>query len=242
MRLISWNCQGAFRKKAAFILRQKPDILVVQECECIEKLVFASNTKAPTASYWHGSNLHKGVGVFSYSAFRFELLDIFNPAFRYILPFRVSGYGQHFVLLAVWAMDNKENRKASYIGQIWRAIHFYADLLNDPIILAGDFNSNTIWDRKDRDGNHSDMVAHLLQKDIHSIYHTHLQQDQGKEEHPTFFLQRNKKKPYHLDYCFTSKALCDKVRQVSVGNYRSWIRHSDHLPLIIDFDGITGSE
>jgi exodeoxyribonuclease-3 len=236
MRLISWNCQGAFRKKAGFILAQRPDILVVQECECIEKLLFQSPAQKPTDSYWYGSNLHKGVGIFSYSAFKFELLPVFNPAFRYILPLRVTGNGQTFILLAIWAMDDKENRKASYVGQIWRAIHFYAELLNETTVLVGDFNSNTIWDRKDREGNHTDLVLRLAEKNIHSVYHTHLRQEQGKEAHPTFFLQRNKKKPYHLDYCFTSKDWCDKLQQVSVGNFRRWIKHSDHLPLVIDFN------
>ena len=187
MRLISWNCQGAFRKKADYILRQKPDLLIVQECESIEKLAFEATKLKPTASYWYGSNPHKGVGIFSYSAWRFELLDIFNPAFRYVLPFRVSGYGREFILLAIWAMDDKENRKASYIGQTWQAIHFYTDLLNNSTVLMGDFNSNTIWDRKDRNGNHSDMVLQLVNKNIHSLYHKHFGQEQGKEEHPTFF-------------------------------------------------------
>lgn len=235
MRLISWNCQGAFRKKAAYILRQKPDILLVQECECIEQLVFPPKTPKPTASYWYGHNPHKGIGLFSYSDYRFELLDIFNPAYRYIIPFRVNGNGQNFVLLAIWAMDDKQNRKESYVRQIWHAIHHYEKILADTTILVGDFNSNTIWDRKDRVGNHSDLVARLAGNNIHSIYHRHFQQEHGKEAHPTFFLQRNRKKPYHLDYCFTSKDLCDKVQQVSVGSFRSWIKHSDHLPLVIDF-------
>jgi exodeoxyribonuclease III len=39
MRLISWNCQGAFRKKADIIMAQRPDILVVQECEHPDSMV-----------------------------------------------------------------------------------------------------------------------------------------------------------------------------------------------------------
>lgn len=31
MKLILWNCQGAFRKKAEIILTFNPDILVIQE-------------------------------------------------------------------------------------------------------------------------------------------------------------------------------------------------------------------
>jgi exodeoxyribonuclease-3 len=236
MKLISWNCQGAFRKKADIVLTHKPDILIVQECECIDKLLFSSTTQRATDFYWYGDNVHKGVGIFSYSDYKFKLLETFNPAFRYILPFRVTGQGHTFTLFAIWAMDNKENRDARYIGQIWLAINHYAGLLGDPAILIGDFNSNKIWDTRDRAGNHSSVVSRLAGKNIYSVYHKHLNQEQGKETHPTFFLQRNKKKSYHIDYCFASANLCDKVQNVEIGAYKRWIAHSDHSPLIINFD------
>ncbi len=33
MKIITWNCNMAFRKKTDFILAHKPDILLVPECE-----------------------------------------------------------------------------------------------------------------------------------------------------------------------------------------------------------------
>jgi len=236
MKLISWNCQGAFRKKADIILTHKPDILIVQECECIEKLLFSSTTQRPNDFYWYGDNVHKGIGIFSYSDYKFELLEIFNPEFRYILPFRVTGYGQNFTLFAIWAMDNKVNHNARYIGQIWLAINHYTNLLGDSAIFIGDFNSNKIWDYKDRVGNHSDVVRKLEQNNIHSIYHRHFDFEQGKEKHPTFFLQKKVFKPYHIDYCFASADIIDKVKSVEIGTYENWTTHSDHSPLMITFD------
>ena len=32
MKIIGWNCNGAFRKKSKQILSMKPDILIVSEC------------------------------------------------------------------------------------------------------------------------------------------------------------------------------------------------------------------
>lgn len=64
MKIITWNCQGAFRKKAEFILAYQPDILVVPECENPEKLKFKSGIKTPTDQIWFGSNPHKGLAVF----------------------------------------------------------------------------------------------------------------------------------------------------------------------------------
>ena len=74
MKLITWNCQGAFRKKADVILKYNPDILVVQECEHPSKLIFNSDTKLPKDSLWFGDNHHKGIGVFSYSKYRLQQL------------------------------------------------------------------------------------------------------------------------------------------------------------------------
>ena len=236
MRIVSWNCQGAFRKKADFILTLKPDILVIQECEHPDKLKFSENTKKPNDVYWYSDGGKKGIGIFSYSNFKFKLLPDFNPEFRYILPLEVTGNGQTFTLLAIWAMGNKENREARYIGQVWFAINHYKNLLRSSTILIGDFNSNKIWDYKDRVGTHSNVVNKLEEKDIHSIYHKHFNTEQGKEKHPTLYMYRKQEKPYHIDYCFVSADLLDKVTKVEIGTYENWTAHSDHSPINIDID------
>ena len=236
MRLITWNCQGAFRKKADFILALQPDILVIQECEHPDKLKFSAETLKPDSVYWYSDGGKKGIGIFSYSNYKFELLPEFNPEFRYVLPIQVTGNGQTFTLLAVWAMDNKEKREARYIGQVWLAINHYKDLLGSSTILIGDFNSNKIWDYKDRVGSHSDVVRYLASRDIHSVYHKHFNIEQGKEEHPTLYLYRNLEKPYHIDYCFASADLLEKVKQVEIGSYENWFMHSDHSPVCVLFE------
>lgn len=236
MKLVTWNCQGGFRKKIDIILAQCPDILVIQECEHPDKLGFGKIMPKPTDYHWYGDSIHKGIGIFSFSYYKFELLPVFNPEFRYILPFRVFGNGQSFTLLAIWAMDNKENYQARYIGQIWLAINYYTDLFSESTILIGDFNSNKIWDYKDRVGNHSDVVRTLEEKNIHSIYHKYYISEQGTEKHPTFFLQRNPNKPYHIDYCFASADIYDKLQTLEIGAYENWIRYSDHSPVIINLD------
>jgi exonuclease III len=236
MKLITWNCQGAFRKKADAILSHQPDILVVQECEHPDKLAFGSTVQQPNDFYWYGDSIHKGLAIYSYSDYRFELLPVFNSKFRYILPFRVTGNGESFTLFAIWAMNNKENRDARYIGQVWLAINHYAAQLETPAIIIGDFNSNKIWDYNGRVGNHSDVVRKLADNNIHSVYHQYFDSEQGKEKHPTFFLQRKQNKPYHIDYCFASADFADKVIDVEIGTFENWIAHSDHAPLIVTFD------
>jgi endonuclease/exonuclease/phosphatase family metal-dependent hydrolase len=103
-------------------------------------------------------------------------------------------------------------------------------------MLIGDFNSNTIWDRKYREGNHSNVVKHLEKKGIVSCYHLHHRQVQGKEQHPTLYLYRHPDKPYHLDYCFASKDMAEKIQSVEIGTYDDWKPYSDHVPVMVTFN------
>lgn len=223
----------AFRKKAIHILAHKPDILVVPECECPDNLKFSNDIPKPTDMLWFGENRHKGLGIFSYSGFRFKLIRNHNPNLKMIIPVAVTGNGKKFSLFAIWA-NNPADPDGQYVEQVWKAIHHYnRQLSRENTILIGDFNSNTIWDRKYRVGNHSHVVDRLKRKGISSSYHIHYGQEHGKEEQPTYYLYRHKDKPYHLDYCFVSADLASKIQSVEIGDYNSWIKYSDHVPVII---------
>ena len=225
----------AFRNKAHFILAKLPDILIVPECEHPDKLIFKDGTKIPEDIFWHGSNPNKGLGIFSYSNYKFKLLDCYNPELKTILPLLVTGGEIDFTLFAICAY-NEDDKPNQYIGQVWKAIHHYDSILNDgKIILAGDFNSNKIWDQKHRKGNHSDVVDILKGKDICSTYHGYSNQEQGAEEHPTFYMYRHKDKPYHIDYIFASLDFMKSLVNVEVGEYNEWIQHSDHMPVMCSF-------
>lgn len=234
MRIIEWNCQGAFRKKNKKILELNPDILIVPECEKEEKLEFGKLTPNPTDFFWYSSNESKGIGIFSYSDYKFELLNEFNPKFRYIIPLKVSNNEDYFLLFAIWAMDNKEEPQARYIAQVWLALNYYSHLLNLSTILVGDFNSNQIWDVKERLGNHSDVVEILRKNKIHSLYHSQKGISHGKEEEYTFFMYRKIEKPYHIDYCFASEDFFDNGINLRLGEPTEWLEFSDHIPLIIE--------
>jgi exonuclease III len=236
MKIITWNCNMAFRKKAGFILVHKPDILVVPECEHPGRLVFAPGIPAPTSMLWFGDNRHKGLGVFAYGHFKLKLLQNHNPQFKTIVPVRVSGGRHPFTLYAVWA-HNPNDPDGRYIEQVWKALLHYDDQLTGKrVVLAGDFNSNTIWDRKYRIGNHSHVVEKLAGKGIYSAYHLYHKQQQGSEQHPTLYMYRHKDKPYHIDYCFLSKDLSAKMQSVEIGEHGQWSQYSDHVPVIVTLD------
>lgn len=226
----------AFRKKADFILTYKPDILLILECEHPDKLIFSINTPKATQTLWFGKNKNKGLGIFSFSNLKFKVLDVYNEDFKMIIPIEVTGGRFNFNLFAVWAY-NPEDNEGRYITQVWKAINYYDKLIRDnPTILIGDFNSNVIWDyKKHKLGNHSLVVQGLEEKGVFSTYHSHHNQVQGKEEHPTFHMYRHENKPYHIDYCFASSSLIEKLENVEIGTYEQWITLSDHNPLIVSF-------
>ncbi|HWB27974.1 MAG TPA: hypothetical protein VG738_21020 [Chitinophagaceae bacterium] len=236
MKIITWNCNMAFRKKAGVILAHKPDILVVPECEHPGKLLFSDGTPKPTDMLWFGENNNKGLGIFSYCSCRFKVRRNHNPAFKMIVPIAVTGGDYDFTLYAVWA-NNPADPDGVYVEQVWKALHHYRRHLSSKrTILAGDFNSNTIWDRKYRKGNHSHVVEFLRKKGIHSSYHLYHKQVQGKEQHPTQYMYRHGDKPYHLDYCFVSTDFAEKIRHVEIGGFDYWSKHSDHVPVMVTFN------
>jgi exodeoxyribonuclease-3 len=200
MKIIAWNCNMAFRKKAPVMCGLQPDILVISECEHPDKLKFIDTAVQPQQILWFGTNPNKGLAVISFGKYKLDVLDIYNPSFKMIVPVQVTHKETSFNLFAVWA-NNPDDPDGQYVEQVWKAVNHYDNCLISPsTVLAGDFNSNTIWDKKRRAGNHSTVVKRLAEKNNHSVYHAHYKQEQGEEQHPTFYLYKNKAKPYHIDY------------------------------------------
>lgn len=226
----------AFRKKATLILQQDPDILIVPECEHPDKYDKSILGEKLSDVLWYGKNSNKGLGIFSFNAITLNVLDTHEEKFRMVVPIIAASRNFEFLLYAIWA-NNPNDREGRYVTQIWKAINHYDSLLTSKqTILIGDFNSNTIWDRPRRIGNHSTVVEYLRTKDIHSVYHQYFKQDQGKEQHPTLYMYRSKEKPYHIDYCFASKKMLRSLTAVEVGDFEYWCRYSDHVPVIVTFD------
>jgi exodeoxyribonuclease III len=229
MKIISWNCKMAYRKKAEFILKYyHPDIAVVPECEYLGE--------DTPKRLWFGDNRKKGIGIFSYSDFELELHEAYNPSFKYVIPIKMKG-PLEFNLFAIWAMNDSQDVRKRYIGQVYSAIMHYKELLNDPAVIIGDFNWNVVWDAKPDYplyGTLIDVINFLESRKIRSAYHEFCREDFGKETKPTLFMYHRQSKPYHVDYCFASSDF--KVSNAEIGNFDEWIGKSDHMPIIVTFD------
>src|ERR1700733_5893201 len=117
MKIITWNCNMAYRKKASFILEHKPDIVIVPECEHPDKLLFPTGTKKPKDILWFGKNHHKGLGIFSYSKYRFTIIENHNHDLQMIIPISVTGGKFDFNLFAIWA-NNPTDPDGQYVEQV----------------------------------------------------------------------------------------------------------------------------
>lgn len=225
----------AFRKKATRVLARKPNLLVVPECECFERLNFSSSTPQPRYKIWIGDNPTKGIGIFSYSDFEVTLHELYDPTFRYVVPIEVNG-NKRFNLLAVWAMNDENDERRRYIGQVWLAFNRYEGLLSDSTLIAGDFNWNKIWDGSPNlYGNLTQTIEFLKSKGIVSLYHTFFQEAFGQESQPTLYMYRKANRPYHTDYFFASMDWVNQLQSVEVGVYEDWQALSDHMPIIATF-------
>jgi hypothetical protein len=223
----------AFRNKGSAILVEQPDILIIPECEHPDNL---SNLNLnATSTLWYGTNRSKGLAVFSFGKYHLNLMDVHNKEIEIVCPISVVGGDVDFTLMAIWSQRTKD-RNFRYIGQVWKAIHYYEKILSEKrFIIAGDFNSSAIWDKKHRLASHTMTVEKLNELQICSVYHSHHSQVHGKEIHPTFYMYRHENKPYHIDYCFVSAFFMERLKGVEIGDYRYWKIYSDHSPLIVNF-------
>jgi exodeoxyribonuclease III len=237
MKLLTWNCAGAFRKKTGQLASFNPDLVVIQECERPEKLLFPHDFR-PDSIAWSGdSGAAKGIGVFGFSGLRVEVAgDVYDPTIRYCVPLRVTG-AWNFHLIAIWAMPHVNPREWSYVGQVCRALETYAAFIRaQDTLLVGDFNSNQIFDRRRRACNHSTVVEQLAQDGIVSLYHEYFHESHGQESRPTFYLTRMVARPFHLDYCFAPIHWSQRITRLVVGDFAEWRPWSDHCPLFVEFD------
>lgn len=229
MKILTWNCNGAFRKKIELIEAIEADIYIIQECENVEQSKGIYETWLPNV-IWKGSDKNKGIGVFS--KLDLELLEWNDAGLELFLPIKVN---QDLQLLAIWT-KHANSPTFQYIGQLWKYLQLHIDKIQaKPSILCGDFNSNAQWDVWDRWWNHTDVINQLRTISIYSLYHELAEEKQGEESEATFFMHRNQMKKYHIDYLLLHQSLFLKEKsEYKIFPKEYWLKHSDHLPILFD--------
>lgn len=230
MRLVTWNCNGALRRKRTLLDTLNADVLVVQECE--DPGQSSADYRAWAGEHaWIGYGRNKGIGIFSRRGLSVERLDWPSGGFELFLPVRI---GDAFEVVGVWTQDSTPSNLA-YIGQFWHYFQEHGERFGTRTLIVGDLNSNAIWDKPRRLWNHSECVHQLARRGFHSLYHLASGEMQGSETKPTFYLYRSAERPYHIDYVFAHQAVLGaSAPRVQVGGSAEWITASDHMPLIVD--------
>lgn len=232
MKIVSWNCNGAFRRKFAYLAQFEADVLIIQECEDPSQSKDVNYKDWAINYIWLGNTKNRGLGVFAKDGAILEHLK-FDQSFeetqlKWFIPFR---YNDNLEFVAVWTQKS-DSGYFRYIGQFYKFIMNNLDRISNQIFI-GDFNSNKIWDYKRSEGDHSSCVNLLKNKGIVSLYHELLKENQGEEQQPTFYLYRNLSKAYHIDYAFLPEPLLAGA-SIFIGDHKEWLEISDHMPIVFE--------
>lgn len=231
MRLVVWNCHQGLDKKIGALADLRPDVAIVPECASpqLPRLANALAKYGISQSFWSGSNQQKGLGLFVFNnAIHAESSETTGGRYTIKIDLKI---GAEVSIIAMWT------QAPGYVEEAHSTVEAYKEIFKQKnVILAGDFNSNKIWDSS-RTLNHSELVKRLTNEfSLHSVYHHHFCEEQGRESRPTLCFTYNEQKPYHVDYVFIPEKWLSKIKAVELGEFKNWKHLSDHCPLIVEID------
>jgi len=236
MRIITWNCNKAFRNKVNLISKLNPDVAVIQECENINDLIF-DDDRQPYNKFHYGLNNKIGIGLLSYTSYKFNPMNLEDTYLKLDLGIQCTVEGPlSFQMLGLWTGPHPDNDRIHYVHSVTTFLEKYSEWVkqNNTIIL-GDFNSNLTYDVKNRKS-HETMVQMMEDAGLCSAYHYFFKEEQGKETRPTFYFHKKNESTQHIDHIFIPKALAERIKNIEIGSYDEWGSYSDHVPFIMDID------
>jgi endonuclease/exonuclease/phosphatase family metal-dependent hydrolase len=254
LNLFSWNWDCKNRKdndlteeKINLIKELQPDIAVLQECNYYDCLRLKKEFKN-AVWYGDGKDSEWGIGMFS-DTWTFELpaCHSYNTPFRYVVPYYARKDDAKVIIFSVWTKncihgklsDGEEYydtfHNLKYAENFEKAIDFYKDLLKEPVIFIGDFNSGDT--QQNRSHEHLRLIQKLAAYNIFNC--TKLLNGEYNHDFefiPTYYPKNNPGLSYIDDYCFISR---DEQRSIDFCLYgfgipEKWTKYSDHIPLILE--------
>lgn len=234
----------ALGRKFEALMRLRPDIAIVSECAAPQELRHAASADCVNHnSIWIGDNRHKGLAVIAFNDLTASLGEPYYPTLRWVAPVRIRG--RHEInLLAVWAQNWSGGiTRKHQMGPLRRALGKYRGFMAErPAIVAGDFNSNLIWDKPGWRNNHMTNVETMRTMGLVSAYHAIRSEAHGEEREPTLYWRDRKKDgpTYHIDYVFLPESWIARVTELAIGGFEDWCGAglSDHVPVVVEVEGL----
>ena len=221
MRIVSWNCKNGFTAdKAKAINIFSADILVIQECTQTDYDQEKSNC-ASHDFYCDGEDSNLGVAIFS-KKLAISSDTNFDKRNRYVIPYKITGAKEPFVLYAVWTKKPSDNN-SNYHTPVYNVLSGLSSPPIEKTIFIGDFNTGSIHGASNAHW-YDELNFECAKKGFYNCAN-------GQEWVSTFFRGNTS---WLDDHCFATISL--KTFSFGIGNREYWQEHSDHCPIIVDFD------
>lgn len=242
MKIVSWNANGKFVKNYRVMLEEDEymkdaDIYVIQECT--NPAISNSEDYAdlgPEYEWvsWIGDEIYQdyGLGIIAKKdTVEMKVWNLDDKGLRYFIPVTVN---DDFNLLAVWTNIGKKESNAKYPKLITKYYEEHKDsgFFNEDMIICGDFNCDKRVKDQYHKKNVDEMIGKLSEISLIDAYHEKYGEKEGEESIPTFYMNYNREKPYHLDHVFAAPGKVD----LQIGEADKWLELSDHMPLFFKID------
>ncbi len=235
LRIVTWNCNMALRRKFDRLLTLRPDVAVVQECANPDA-AGPKGWRPDCAAYdWIGFNPDKGLGIFAFGDLALARHASYSDGYALYLPVTVTG-GCRLNLLGLWVADPRKIPPGSTHEPL-AALHYYRPFLAaGPSVVAGDFNRLPQQMSVRHSGAGSSVLDALVQAGLVNA-DTVMGDAAGQASlRRTHFHQRKFSRGFVVDYVFIPAHETVRLAAFNACDPHDWITWSDHVPLVADLE------
>jgi exodeoxyribonuclease-3 len=234
LRIVTWNCNMAFRLKFDRLLSLRPDVAVVQEC-ADPRAGDASWRPACTAFDWIGFNPDKGLGIYAFGDLTLTRHAGYSDTYALYLPVTISGWCR-FNLLGLWAADPRKIPAGTTNDPAAALRHYRGFLAAGPSFVTGDFNRLPQQMAAARAGAGRSVVAELRDAGLTNADYAMSAASGQPALRRTHYHQRKFSRGFVVDYIFIPTSEAARLTAFEVGDPHDWITWSDHVPLVAELD------
>ncbi len=238
MRFVSWNINRGLLRDLPRVVELGTDIAVLCEASLTAP---PSTFDMPEASWVGAGELEdRGLVVAGFGTQVVGLAERPGQGRWTVAANTDAGFG----VLGIWTCP----KSGPYGPEAAASISAYREFLTEqPCIVAGDFNVSPNGNEDLRTGVLRGIFDDLADLGYTSAYHHFTGTPFGDETHATYFHRYHQDEPFHIDFVFMHRELIERLSAVRVGTFEDWVAgtpelagHSDHVPLIVDFEWPAG--